>query len=108
MERTLQSSPHGGLLIDGTTMPNSKRSSYKGYCITTQWTALHLSDRHRGSGFDAAFAVNSITSEGESWQQFPEAVFDTPQGAEANALDAARRSIDDLADAPLRRLQPAL
>jgi hypothetical protein len=89
-------------------MPTSKRSNYKGYCITTQWSPLHLSDRRRGSGFDAAFAVSSITCEGESWQQFPRAVFDTPEAAEANALSAAQRSIDDLAHGPRRRFQYAL
>ena len=81
-------------------MPISTRSNYKGYCITTQWTALRLSDRRRESGFGAAFAVRPMTPDGESWQEFPEAVFATPEAAEANALIAAQRSIDDFVDDP--------
>lgn len=81
-------------------MPNSKRSNYRGYCITTRWTGLHLPNRRQGGGFDAAFAVRPIAPDGESWQQFPKAVFDTPEAAEANALDEAQRSIDDFGCAP--------
>ena len=83
-------------------MPTSKRSTYKGYCITTRWTDLHLPDRRQSSGFDAAFAVRPMNPDGESWQQFPRAVFDTSADAEANALCAARRSIDDFGDAAPR------
>ena len=81
-------------------MPNSKRSTYKGYSITTQWAALPVSDRRRGIGFDATFAVRPMDLDGESWQQFPRTVFATPEAAEANALGAARESIDEVADAP--------
>ena len=78
-------------------MPNSKHSTYRGYCITTQWTAVPLSDRRRGIGFGATFAVRPMDPAGESWQQFPRTVFASPEAAEANALGAARKSIDDFA-----------
>lgn len=87
-------------------MPNSKRTTYKGYCIMTKWTVLPRHDRRR-SGFDAAFAVSSIVVGGESWQEFPVTVFDTAEAAEANALGAAQRSIDGLILAPLPRLKSA-
>ena len=89
-------------------MPNAKRSTYKGYCITTRWTDLHRSGRRPWKGFDAGFAVCPLDPDGESWQAFPGAVFATPEAAEANALGAARRSIDEFSDALRRPFQFAL
>ena len=83
-------------------MPNAKRSNYKGYCITTRWTDLHLADRRQGQGFNAAFAVRLIAPDGDSWQEFPKAIFGSQEAAEANALDAARKSIDAFGSAPPR------
>ena len=81
-------------------MPNSTRSTYRGYCITTRWTNLQLSGKRPWKGFDAAFAVSPMDPDGESWQEFPKTVFATHEAAVENALGAARRSIDDVADAP--------
>ena len=76
-----------------------KRSTYRGYSITTQWADVQVSGQ-RPRKFDAGFDVCPIGPEGESWQVFPKTIFATPEAAEANALGAARRSIDDIADAP--------
>ena len=82
-------------------MPTSKQFSYRGLSITTRWTDLQLAGRRPSTGFDAAFAVRPMDPNGESWQEFPGAVFATSAAAEANALGQARRSIDEVADAPL-------
>jgi hypothetical protein len=81
-------------------MQNTKRSSYKGYDITTRWTEmLPLADRP-AKRFNASFTVEPSAPDADSWQQFPHAVFDTWIAASENALTAARRSIDlDLAAA---------
>ena len=75
-------------------MPNSKRSSYKGYAITTRWTELGpLADR-QAKRFNASFTVDPESLVELSWQQFPKAVFDTHGGAADNALLTAQKSID--------------
>ena len=84
-------------------MPNAKRSLYRGFSITTRWTDLNLAGRRPWRGFDAAFAVCPMDPNGESWQAFPKTIFHTSGAAEANALGEARRSIDEVADAPPAR-----
>jgi len=84
----------------GQPCRTSKRSTYRGFSITTRWTDLRLADRRPGLGFDAAFAVCPTDPNGESWQKFPKTIFPTSDAAEANALGEARRSIDELVDAP--------
>ena len=84
-------------------MPNSKRSNYRGFSITTRWTDLHLAGRRPWRGFDAVFAVCPMEPNGESWQAFLKTIFTTSSAAEANALGEARRSIDEVADAPPAR-----
>ena len=84
-------------------MPNAKRSSYRGYCITTRCADLQLTGRRPWKGFDAAFAISPMDPDGESWQEFLKTIFSTCEAAQANALGAARRSIDDDIAAVLRR-----
>lgn len=75
-------------------MPNSTRSTYRGYRIITRWTDLGpLSDR-RLNRFDASFTVHPDAIAEESWQEFPKAIFETFDAATANAVAAAHRSID--------------
>jgi hypothetical protein len=75
-------------------MQNPKLFDYKGYHITARCTELGpLSDR-RTKRFDAFFRVYPSDPHEESWQQFPKGVFETCAGATANALTAAKRSID--------------
>jgi len=81
-------------------MPTSKHSNYRGFSITTRCTDLHLVDRRPRRGFSALFAVCPMDPNGESWQAFLETIFATSDAAEADALAEARRSIDELADAP--------
>jgi hypothetical protein len=79
-------------------MPNSKRSSYKGYCITTRWVELGPLAERKPQRFNASYTVNPSGAAQVSWQQFPKAVFDTGRGASDNALSAAKKAIDlDLA-----------
>ena len=77
-------------------MPTARSSDYKGHRITTRWAESPPSDRPLGKRFAASFAVRPMNPEADPWQHFPPAMFDTYEGAEANALDAAQRSIDDL------------
>jgi len=75
-------------------LPNSTRSSYRGYRIVTRWTDLGpLSDR-RSNRFDASFTVHPNAIDEESWQEFPKTIFETFVAATANAVAAAHRSID--------------
>jgi hypothetical protein len=79
-------------------MPNSNRSSYKGYAITTRWVELVPLAHRYSKRFNASFTVDSAGPHEMSWQQFPKAIFDSAPGAADNALAAARKAIDlDLA-----------
>lgn len=81
-------------------MPTSKRTPYKGYCITTRWAELMFTGSLSGSRrwtkvFDANFAVHHEPPDEEDWQEFPIAVFTTSNAAEENALAVAKRSVDE-------------
>lgn len=74
-------------------MANTRRSSYKGYLITTRWTEL-MSDVRGPHRFNASFSVNPADVEESGWQQFETSVFDTSVAAADDALTSAKRSID--------------
>lgn len=75
-------------------MQEVQSSIYKGYFVTTRWTAHDPPRDGLARVFSASFAVEPPDPCRASWQQFPRAVFGTLVAAMANAMLGAMRSID--------------
>ena len=75
-------------------MPHPRHSIYKGFYITTRSAEVVQLSGSALNRFDAFFRVDPADPSEDSWQQFPGATFDTRSDAAANALRAAKRSID--------------
>jgi len=74
---------------------NATRSTYRDHSITTTWCELSPYEALTAQArFEACFKVHPHAPEVDSWQEFPPGVFPTREGATANALNAAERSID--------------
>jgi hypothetical protein len=80
-------------------MYHAINSSYRGFSITTRWRETETS-AGKAPWFKASFTVNSDNSSEDSWQQFPDSEFATSGAASANALRAARISVDLHASRP--------
>jgi hypothetical protein len=75
-------------------MSNTTNSRYRAYSITTRCTEVGPPSDRWGRRFEASFTVDPDAPDESSWQSFPNSAFDSCAKASANALTAAKRSID--------------
>lgn len=75
-------------------MSTTTNSRYRAYSITTRCTEVGPPHARSGKRFEASFTVEPDAVDESSWQRFPRNDFDSCAAASANALTAAKRSID--------------
>ena len=74
-------------------MSNITLCKYKGFTITTRWSEV-VTLATQMDWFKASFTVAPLDAGEDSWQQFPISQFATSEAASANAMRAAKSSID--------------
>jgi hypothetical protein len=75
-------------------MPNTTRSTYRGFSIVTRCAELPQPQTGWASRYEGSFSVDAEGGRAPSEQQFLRIFFATRAAASAQALVAARRSID--------------
>ena len=74
-------------------MPNARHFNYKGCSIITLCVEVTQAVGRPGQ-FSACFSVKPLVDGAASWHKFPSGTFGDKAAATANALTAAKKSID--------------